>query len=194
MRHAGARSSLALIVALIANAAVLAATAPGQATMPAAALPASAAASSPATPLSDACPAQLPVRQAISEPIAGWTLLDQQGNQPFQRVAFFPGPPADSSLIVPTAEYKSQTGLHDRWDLPRRAGGYWMTCAYGNTTAIVARKLADDVDFCQADYDGRFLTLVVRHWSCGVKRLMGPSAWARPPTRPTAKPPIRRGG
>ena len=147
-----------------------------------------------ARPLSDACPAQLPVRQSISEAIAGWTPLDQQGNQPFQRVAFFPGPPADSSLIVPTAEYKGQTGLHDRWDLPRRAGGYWMTCAYGNTTATVARKLADDVDFCQADYDGRFLTLVVRHWSCGVKRLMEPPAWTRPATRPAARPPVRRGG
>jgi hypothetical protein len=157
--------------------------------------PASAA-SSPTPTLADACPAQLPVKQTISETIAGWTPLDHQGNHPFVRVALYPGPPAESSLIVPTVEYKGQSGLHDRWDLPRRPNGYWMTCAYGNTTATVARKLADDVDFCQADYDGHFFTLVVRHWSCGVKRSMGPSAWTRPPPKPgsrsPARPPIKR--
>ena len=112
------------------------------------------------------------------------------------RVAFYPGPPADSTLIVPTQEYKGQAGLHDSWDLPRRAGGYWMSCAYGNTTATVARKLADDTDFCRADYDGRFITLVVKHWSCGVKRTMAPPTWTRPPVRssakPAAKPTIKR--
>jgi hypothetical protein len=71
-----------------------------------------------------------------------------------------------------------------------------MTCAYANTTATLTRKLADDVDFCQADYDGRFMTLVVKHWSCGVKRLMAPPSWARPgarsASRPAARPGIKR--
>ena len=141
----------------------------------------------PSKPLVDACPAQLPVRQSVSEPVDGWTSLDQQGNYPFVRVAFYPGPPAETSLIVPTVEYRGQAGLHDRWELPRRNGGYWMTCAYGNTSATLARKLADDVDFCLADYDGRFLTLVVKHWSCGVKRTMPPPTWERPVGR-TVKP------
>ena len=182
MRHAAACSTLVLAAAL--------AHAAPPAPAPARVTPASAAASAPSAALVDACPAQLPVRQTVATPIAGWTPLDQQGNYPFQRVAFYPGSPADSgaTLIVPSTEYKGQTGLHDGWDLPRRAGGYWMTCAYGNTTATVARKLADDVDFCQADYDGRFLTLVVRHWSCGVKRTMPPPAWARIATARPAPP------
>ena len=132
----------------------------------------------------------------MSEPVAGWTPLNQQASYPFVRVAFYPGPPADSTLIVPTLEFKGQAGLHDSWDLPHRASGYWMTCSYGNTTATVARKLADDTDFCRADYDGRFLTLVVKHWSCGVKRTMAPPTWVRPPvrsnTKPGAKPGIKR--
>jgi hypothetical protein len=204
MRQAGARSSIAMTAAMLASAAALAATAPAHApppahvaasARPASASPASSAASAATATLSDACPAQLPVKQTISEAIADWTPLDQQGNHPFVRVAFYPGPPAESSLIVPSVEYKGQTGMHDGWDLPRRQGGYWMTCAYGNTTATVARQLADDVDFCQADYDGRFFPLVVRHWSCGVKRSMAPPVWARPAPRtskPAARPSIKR--
>ena len=196
MRQAGARSSIVSTAALLASAVALAASAPAHAPVPPAA-PASAMAASSAAPatLSDACPAQLPVKQTVSEAMPGWTPLDQQGSHPFVRVAFYPGPPAEASLIVPTVEYKGQSGLHDGWDLPRRAGGYWMTCAYGNTTATVARQLAEDVDFCQADYDGRFFTLVVRHWSCGVKRSMAPPVWARPASRtpkPAARPSIKR--
>jgi hypothetical protein len=196
MRQAGARSSIASTAALFASVAAFAANPPAHAPTPAAA-PASVAPAAPAATLSDACPAQLPVKQTVSETIAGWTALDQQGNHPFVRVAFYPGPPAESSLIVPTVEYKGQTGLHDGWELPRRPGGYWMTCAYGNTTATVARRLADNVDFCQADYDGHFFTLVVRHWSCGAKRTMAPPVWAHRSPRPAAKPasarpPIKR--
>ena len=198
MRQAGARSSIASTATLLASVAALAANppaAPARAAAPASAIPASPAAPAPTTTLSDACPVQLPVKQTISETIAGWTALDQQGSYPFVRVAFYPGPPAESSLIVPTVEYKGQTGLHDGWNLPRRQGGYWMTCAYGNTTATLARRLADDVDFCQADYDGRFFTLVVRHWSCGVKRTMAPPPWARttkPGSKSAARPTIKR--
>ena len=164
------------------------------------AAPAASAASAPAPVLSDACPAQLPVKQTVSDTIAGWTAQDQQGSYPFTRVAFYPGPPAESALIVPTFEYKGQAGLHDGWSLPRRPGGYWMTCAYANTTATLARRLPDDADYCLADYDGRFMTLVVRHWTCGPRRLVappvaahsGPKAAARPQTQP--KPPLKRAG
>ena len=206
MTQAGARPSIAMTAAMLASAAAFAAApAHAPASSGHAGAPARAASAAPAAPaasvatatLSDACPAQLPVRQTVLGAVDGWTPLDQQGNHPFVRVAFYPGPPAQSTLIVPTVEYKGLTGLHDGWDLPRRPGGYWMTCAYGNTTASVARKLADDVDFCQANYDGRFLTLVVRHWSCGVKRLMPPPVWARAAARQgskaPARPPIKRG-
>ena len=192
---AGIRPSIALAAALLASAGTPAAA---PVAPPMAAAPASAAASASA-PLSDACPAQLPVAQTVSQAIPGWTPLDQQGSTPFVRVAFYPGSPADPSqnLIVPTTEYKGTAGLHDGWDLPHRAGGYWMTCAYANTTAVVLRKLADDVDFCFADYDGRFLTLVVRHWSCGARRTMALPAWARPASkgvRPAVKAATKRAG
>jgi len=171
---------------LVATAATPAPAAPRA---PASAAPAAVAA--PSKPLSDACPAQLTVKQTVTEPIAGWTPQDQQGSYPFVRVAFYPGPPVDGGLIVPTIEFKGQAGLHDTWDLPRREGGYWMTCAYANTTATVARKLADDTDHCRADYDGRFMTLVVKHWTCGVKRTMPPPPWAHAPTRTNARPAAR---
>jgi hypothetical protein len=189
MRPAGFRQS-------IVPAASLAFLAAAHAAAPALAATPGAPASAPSKPLVDACPAQLPVTQTISETIAGWTPLNQQGSYPFTRVAFFPGLPAEASLIVPTLEFKGQAGLHDAWDLPRRTGGYWMTCAYANTTATVARKLADDVDFCMADYDGRFITLVVKHWSCGVRRTMAPPVWVRPSAttvvKPAAKVPAKR--
>ena len=187
--------AMASLVAIAATPAPVAVAVTPRVAAPAASA-ASAVVAAPSKPLADACPAQLPVKQTVSEPVDGWMPLNQQGSYPFVRVAFYPGPPVDGSLIVPTLEYKGQAGLHDSWDLPRRDGGYWMTCAYANTTATVARKLADDTDFCHADYDGRFLTLVVKHWSCGVKRTMGPPAWVRPAPRssakPAAKPTIKR--
>jgi hypothetical protein len=177
MGHAGTRSTFAVALSIAAIAAHAAASTPAAA---GASGPAAAASAVPSSkPLVDACPAQLAVNQTVVEHLAGWSAVNQQGGHPFVRVAFYPGQPADASLIVPTVEYRGQTGLHDRWDLPRRAGGYWMTCAYGNTSATLTRKLADDVDFCMADYDGRFLTLVVKHWSCGVKRTLAPAAWTR---------------
>jgi hypothetical protein len=195
MRHAALRLPLALLVASTPTGATLAAPVSPPANAVAASRPANGAA--PSKPLTDACPAQLPVKQSVAEPVAGWTAVNAQGGYPFVRVAFYPGPPAETNLIVPTVEYRGQAGLHDRWDLPPRPGGYWMTCAYGNTAATVMRKLADDVDFCLADYDGRFLTLVVKHWSCGVKRMMPPAAWERPAAKtvkPASKATNRRGG
>jgi hypothetical protein len=196
MRHAAALRPPLVLAALLAIGplACSAAPAPPVARGAAAPVPTSAASTSAPTLLADACPAQLPVRQTVSDAVAGWVPLNQQGNYPFVRVAFYPGPPGETSLIVPTVEFKGQAGLHDGWDLARRAGGYWMTCAYANTTATLARKLADDVDFCQADYDGRFLTLVVRRWSCGVKRAMARPVWVHPAPRPAVRPPLRRVG
>jgi hypothetical protein len=189
MRHAATCFSLALAAASVAPARAAPPASP--AAVAAASRPAgvasAAGATVPSKALVDACPAQLPVRQSVSETLDGWTAVDQHGNYPFVRVALYPGPPAETSLIVPTVEYRGQAGLHDRWELPRRSGGYWVACAYGNTSATLARKLADDVDFCLADYDGRFMTLVVKHWSCGVKRTMPPPTWERPVGR-TVKP------
>jgi hypothetical protein len=190
MRQAALRSSIALAATALASLVALAA--PAAPVAPRA--PASTAA--PSKPLADACPAQLAVNQTVSDSIAGWTALNQQGSYPFVRVAFYPGPPVDGSQIVPTVEFKGQAGLHDTWDLPRREGGYWLTCSYANTSATVARKLADDTDHCRADYDGRFITLVVKHWSCGVKRTMPPPVWLRAGPRSGARPagraPIKR--
>jgi hypothetical protein len=164
---------------MTAAAAVRGATAPRPATAPASTPP-------PVVVLGDACPAQLPVTQTVSETIAGWTPQNQQGSYLFVRIAFFPGPPADTRLIVPTIEFQGAAGLHDGWDLPPRQGGYWMTCAYANTTATLARPLPAGIDFCQADYDKRFITLVVRRWSCGLRRNLLPP-------RPGSKQPYRRG-
>ncbi len=194
MRLARIRISLALAAASGGAAATQAASPSPVLAHPVAAASAASAASASSAVLSDACPAQLPVKQTVSGTIAGWTAQDQQGSYPFTRVAFYPGPPAESSLIVPAVEYQGQAGLHDRWSLPRRPDGYWMTCAYANTTATLARKLADDADYCQADYDGRFMTLVVRHWSCGPRRLVATPLPPRPATKPRAKPPVKRGG
>jgi hypothetical protein len=185
-------------------------TSPGHAgaahTTPPRAAPARAASAAPAaasvaasnsgpaaTPIADACPAQLNVRQSLVEDVPGWTTMNQQASYPFARVAFFAGSPADTPLLVPTTEYKGRAGLHDTWDLPRRASGYWVSCRYGNTTAAISRKLDDSVDYCLADYDGRFITLVVKHWACGEKRLLATRSFKS--SKPISKPtfPYRHG-
>lgn len=194
MRPVGIRSTITLAAALLAVATVRAAPTPASAPTHAAVpapprpvAPSASAATLPAvTSISDACPALLPVTQTIAETIAGWTPLNQQGNHAFVRIAFYPGPPADTRLIVPTIEFQGSAGLHDGWYLPPRQGGYWMTCAYANTTATVTRPLPAGIDFCQADYDKRFVTLVVRRWTCGLRRVLAPP-------KPPSKPPYKHG-
>jgi hypothetical protein len=149
----------------------LAAAAP----LPPAAHPAAASAPVAAPPLVDACPPQLPVRQALTQDFPGWTSLNEQASYPFTRIVLYAGPPAEGSRLVPTSEYRTASGLHDAWTLPRRAAGYWVACNYGNTAATLARRLPDNVDHCLADYDGRFVTLVVRRWACGERRLLAPA-------------------
>jgi len=148
------------------------------------------AAQARAAPLADACPPQLPVRQALARDIPGWTAQDQQAGVPFVRVQLSAGAPADGALIVPSTEYRNKSGMHDTWELPRKPAGYWITCRYGDTTASITRRLDDDVDFCLADYDARFLTLVVRHWACGDRRLLAVRGARRAgtPARPAAPP------
>ena len=188
MRPVGIRSTITLAAALFAMATVRAAPPPAaasaHASVPVPPRPATPAA---AAPISNDCPALLPVTQTIAGTIDGWTPLNQQGNHAFVRIAFYPGPPADTRLIVPTIEFQGSAGLHDGWDLPPRQGGYWMTCAYANTTATLARPLPVGIDFCQADYDKRFVTLVVRRWTCGLRRVLAP------PPKPSSRPPYRRG-
>ncbi|MET0383159.1 MAG: STY0301 family protein [Burkholderiaceae bacterium] len=132
----------------------------------------------------DACPRELNVKQAVSAEIAGWTPLNQQDDYPFARIAIYRGPPAGSTRLVPTSEIRNATGLHDTWRLPKDPAGYWVQCQYGNTTAVVARKLDDDADFCLADYDPRFTTLVVKHWSC----LPWQPSKTVPPQKPAVQP------
>jgi len=132
-----------------------------------------------AAPLSDACPARLAVKQSVVDDTPGWTSMSRQESYPFTRVSLYAGKPGDGARLVPTFENRGATGLRDGWKLPKLAAGYWVACEYGNTTAAVARKLDDDNDFCQANYDPRFTTLVVKHWVCLAWTPSKPSPAAR---------------
>ncbi|MGN6529501.1 MAG: STY0301 family protein [Burkholderiaceae bacterium] len=127
---------------------------------------ASACAATPAAPVADLCPRELAVRQTVAAEVPGWTPQNQQEGYPFARIAFYLGPPDTGTRQVPTWERRDATGLHDTWRLPKQPAGYWISCEYANTTASVSRRLDDDLAWCQADYDARFATLVVRRWRC----------------------------
>lgn len=133
----------------------------------------------------DACPKELSVRQSVVADVAGWTSINPQESYPFARIAFYSGPPADDKRVVPTFENRTATGLHDGWMLRRQPAGYWVQCQYGNTAAVVIRKLDDANDFCVADYDPHFSTLVVKHWACMPGKPSAP-----PPRAGTAKPSV----
>ena len=134
----------------------------------------------------DACPKELSVRQSVVADVAGWTSVSPQESYPFARIALYSGPPADDKRVVPTFENRTATGLHDGWILRRQPVGYWVQCQYGNTAAVVIRKLDDANDFCVADYDPRFATLVVKHWACMTGR---PPSPPKPSSSKSRQPP-----
>ena len=170
-------SHVALPASPVALPAAIAPAAPAAPSIPVPAMP-SASAPLP-SPAVDACPKELTVRQAVVADIPGWTSVNQQESYPFARIALYSGPPADEKRIVPTFEYRNATGLHDGWRLQKQPAGTWMQCQYGNTTAVVIRKLDDANDFCTADYDPHFSTLVVKHWACMPGRPPAPAPASR---------------
>ena len=74
--------------------------APSPARLAAILLAAAAAPGARAVATTDACPAELPVRQTVVGEQPGWAVVNQQESYPFARIALFRGPPSDDQRLI----------------------------------------------------------------------------------------------
>jgi hypothetical protein len=103
------------------------------------------------------CPKELPVQQGIELPVAnGWKAVSSNRNHPLDTIRISAGeyPTEQTGFEIPTGSEKLPKGgiiaYHD--SIARLAGGwhnYWAVCEYAKTSAVLARKIPENVVRCE---------------------------------------------
>ncbi len=117
------------------------------------------------------CPAALTVQQSADAGPDGWQVFNTHDKHPYVGVSFSEGPPDKKAILAPNSEKKAGGAKLAVWTLTKSAEGYWVSCLYSETSATVAKKLPDDVTYCEVEYDRNFSQPVAKRWRCssGVK-------------------------
>ena len=68
-------------------------------------------------------------------------------------VTFFDGPPAERASLKYDSELKQKGNWVATWTLAPNSRGYWIQCAYDNTTAVLSKRLPDTVKTCAVTYE-----------------------------------------
>ena len=137
-----------------------------------AALPCTAAAPKvPPEPLGESlCPASVVVEQHVSAAPAGWEASLSGVKSQLAMVTFFDGPPAERASLKYDSEEKRKGDWIGTWNLGSGTRGYWVQCAYDNTTAVLSRRLPDSVKTCKVTYERKTQTAAglpaVKHVAC----------------------------
>lgn len=103
------------------------------------------------------CPQQITVASQVITPPDGWEvpLVGEGGESKHYLVSsmFTDGPPIDKAFLKPS-KTTSGTNLHeevlyyDFFESTKR--GVWLVCMYGNTAAVVAKRLPEEIMYCKA--------------------------------------------
>ncbi len=117
----------------------------------------------------DACPARLAVSQTTADANPGWKPFNSDEKHPWVGVSFSEGTPDQKVTLAPSSEKKIKGGTRASWTLTPSATGYWVSCLYAQTGAVIAKKLPADATFCEVEYDGQFNPAIAKKWHCGAK-------------------------
>jgi hypothetical protein len=107
----------------------------------------------PEPPGPSLCPAEVNVEQRVADPPQGWE-SGLSGLKPqLAMVTFFDGPPAERASLKYDSELKQKGNWVATWTLAPTGRGYWIQCAYDNTTAVLSKRLPDTVKTCAVTYE-----------------------------------------
>jgi hypothetical protein len=112
------------------------------------------------------CPAEITVEQKATPPDPQWKPFDSQPRHPFLSVAFSEGDPSGRAILAPTRQQKTKQRQADIWLFPESSLGYWLLCEYSGTSMTLSRPLDAGVKSCEAEYDPRFSSAVVKQLTC----------------------------
>src|ERR1700735_4620387 len=94
------------------------------------------------------CPPALAVEQKASTPAPDWTVSYSGYPTAVAGVTIFDGPPSEQASLVPDNEKTTEDTVIQTWRLAASARGYWLQCAYANTTAQISLRLPAEVTRC----------------------------------------------
>ena len=101
------------------------------------------------------CPQKIEVEQRVAALPEGWEAGQTTATVVLVSVAFFDGPPAKQAALKYDSEDRQKRDRVAFWNLPPGARGYWISCGYENTTAVVSRRLPESVRSCAVTYERR---------------------------------------
>ncbi len=104
---------------------------------------------------SNACPQKIEVEQRVAAAPEGWEAAQATATVALASVTFFDGPPSEKASLKFDSEDLQKRDRVAFWNLPPNARGYWISCGYQNTTAVISRRLPGNIKSCAVTYDRR---------------------------------------
>ena len=101
----------------------------------------------------NACPQKIEVEQRFGVIPEGWEAAQSAATVVLASVAFFNGPPSEKASLKYDSEDVQKRDRVAVWNLPPNARGYWISCGYQNTTAVISRRLPADIKSCAVTYE-----------------------------------------
>ena len=101
------------------------------------------------------CPQKIDVEPHVAALPEGWEAGQTTATVVLVSVAFFDGPPAKQAALKYDSEDRQKRDRVAFWNLPPGARGYWISCGYENTTAVISRRLPDSIRNCAVTYEHR---------------------------------------
>jgi len=104
---------------------------------------------------SNACPREIEVEQRVDVVPEGWNAAQTTATVALASVTFFDGPPSEKASLKFDSEDMQKRDRVASWNLPPNVRGYWISCGYQNTTAVISRRLPENIRSCAVTYDRR---------------------------------------
>lgn len=121
-------------------------------------------------PAAGNCPLKIEVEQRLASVPEGWEGGRATVTVALASVAFFDGPPAEKVALKFDSEDRQKRDRIAFWKFPPSARGYWMSCNYVGTTAVISRRLPNSVKYCAVTYERKRLGAsgqpAVKHIDC----------------------------
>jgi len=101
------------------------------------------------------CPQKIEVEQRVGVVPEGWEAAQPTTTVSLASVAFFDGPPGERAALKYDSEDMQRRDRVAFWNLPPNVRGYWISCGYQNTTAVISRRLPENFRSCTVTYERR---------------------------------------
>lgn len=99
------------------------------------------------------CPQKIEVEQRVAAAPEGWEAAQSSATVELASVTFFDGPPSEKASLKFDSEDLQKRDRVAFWNLAPNARGYWISCGYQNTTAVISRRLPESVRICFVTYE-----------------------------------------